>query len=95
MIWDNGSWHISHKVRDWIRDHNRRVKKQQQGVRIVPCLFPIKSPWLNPIEPHWAHAKRDIIEPARLLTAAELAERVCACFGCTHDPHFIVTEKVV
>jgi len=95
MIWDNASWHVSHKVRDWICNHNRGVKKQRQGVRIVPCLLPIKSPWLNPIEPHWAHAKRDIVEPARLLTATELAERVCARFGCTHDPHLFVAEEVV
>lgn len=93
MIWDNASWHVSHEVRDWIRSHNREVKKGQ-GVRIVPCYLPIKSPWLNAIEPHWVHGKRDIVEPARLLTAQELAQRACAHYGCSHEPHLAVTEKV-
>ncbi len=95
MIWDNASWHISHEVRDWIRNHNRGVRREGRGVRIVPCLLPVKSPWLNPIEPHWAHGKRDIVEPARLLTAQELVKRVCARFRCTHEPYLAITEKVV
>lgn len=94
MIWDNASWHISHEVRAWIRTHNREVKRQGPGVRIVPCYLPIKSPWLNRIEPHWVHAKSDVVEPARLLTAQELEERVCAHFGCQHESHLVVTEKV-
>lgn len=94
MIWDNASWHVSHKVRDWIRTHNREVKQKGQGVRIVPCYLPIKSPWLNAIEPYWVHGKRDIVEPARLLTAQELAQRACAHYGCSYEPHLTVTEKV-
>lgn len=93
MIWDNASWHISKAVRNWIRDHNRAVKQQGTGVRIVACYLPSKSPWLNRIEPHWMHAKRKIVEPARLLTAQELADRVCAHFGCDHESHLAVTEK--
>lgn len=94
MIWDNASWHLSKEVRTWIRDHNRTVRQQGTGVRIVPCYLPSKSPWLNRIEPHWVHGKRNIVEPARLLTAQEVAERVCAYFGCEHEPHLAVTEKV-
>lgn len=94
MVWDNASWHKSQKVRDWIRAHNREVKQQSQGVRIIPCYLPTKSPWLNRIEPHWVHGKRDIVEPTRLLTAQELAERVCAYFSCPHEPHLAVTEEV-
>jgi transposase len=94
MIWDNASWHISKVVRHWIREHNREVRQNGQGVRIVPCYLPTKSPWLNRIEPHWVHGKRNIVEPARLLTAQELADRVCAHFGCTHEPHLAVAEKV-
>jgi len=44
MIWDNATWHTSHEVRTWLREHNRAVKQTGQGVRIVPCLLPIKSP---------------------------------------------------
>lgn len=92
MIWDNASWHRSQEVRHWIHDHNRAVRQQGQGVRIVACYLPSKSPWLNRIEPHWMHGKRQVVEPARLLTAQELADRVCAHFGCDHEPHLAVTE---
>jgi transposase len=85
LVWDNAPWHVSRAVRGWIRDHNRRVKQAGAGVRIIPCYLPIKSPWLNPIEPKWAHGKRRVVEPDRLLSADELIERVCAAFGC--DPH--------
>ena len=93
MIWDNASWHRSKEVRLWLREHNRTVRQQGQGVRIVACYLPSKSPWLNRIEPHWMHGKRRIVEPTRLLTAQELADRVCAHFGCDHEPHLNVTEK--
>jgi transposase len=90
LVWDNASWHRSQAVRAWIRDHNRRVKQAGCGVRIIPCSLPSKSPWLNPIEPKWAHGKRRVIEPARLLTADELIARVCAAFGCNPEPHLSI-----
>ncbi len=77
LIWDNASWHVSRAVRAWIRAHNRAVKRQGSGVRILVCCLPVKSPWLNPIEPKWVHSKRAIVEPARLLSAQEVADRVC------------------
>lgn len=94
MVWDNASWHISNAVRTWILAHNCSVKQQGQGVRILACYLPSKSPWLNRIEPHWAHGKRNIVEPARLLTAQEVADRVCAYFGCAHESHLVFTENV-
>ena len=94
MIWDNAPWHISKAVRHWIREHNRQVRQSGQGVRLVSCYLPTKSPWLNRIEPHWVHGKRHVVEPARLLTAQELADRVCAHFGCKHESHLAVTENV-
>jgi hypothetical protein len=84
LVWDNASWHISHRVRTWIKDHNRRVK-HAGGVRIVACRLPSKSPWLNPIEPKWAHGKQAIVEPARLLTAGEVETRVCAYYHCARE----------
>jgi transposase len=92
LIWDNASWHVSKRVRSWIRTHNRQVKQSGLGVRILPCFLPVKSPWLNPIEPKWVHGKRAIVEPARLLSAQELADRVCAHFGCSHDPHLAILD---
>ena len=86
LVWDNASWHVSRAVRAWIRAHNRQVKWSGRGVRIIPCRLPIKSPWLNPIEPKWAHGKRRVVEPARLLSADELIDRVYAAFDCDHEP---------
>ena len=74
--------------------HNRQVKQTGTGVRMVVCPLPVKSPWLNPIEPKWMHGKRRIVELARLLTAEEIAERVCDCFGCVHEPHLAIHQQV-
>jgi DDE superfamily endonuclease len=96
LIWDNASWHKSPQVRDWITAHNRKVKDSggETGVRIVPCLLPTKSPWLNPIEPQWIHSKRKVVEPERLLGAYELAERVCGVFGSPHYQHLSIPQEV-
>jgi hypothetical protein len=94
LIWDNASWHVSKGVRRWLGSHNRRVKASGRGVRIVSCLLPKQSPWLNAIEPRWVHAKRKVVEPERLLGAYELAERVCRVFDCPHHEHLIVPQEV-
>jgi DDE superfamily endonuclease len=94
LIWDNAAWHVSHQVRAWIRDHNRQVKQQGRGVRIIACYLPSKSPWLNAIEAIWVHGKRRVIEADRLLTSDELAARVCDAYRCPHEPHLVMPEKV-
>ena len=94
LVWDNASWHLSREVRAWIRAHNGEVKLSGEGVRIVACPLPTKSPWLNPIEPKWVHGKRRVVEPARLLPAHELADRVCAAFSCPHEDHLAILENV-
>jgi DDE superfamily endonuclease len=94
LVWDNAAWHISKEVRDWLRDHHRRARETRRGVRIVPCLLPVKSPWLNPIEPKWVHGKRKVVEPDRLLPAHELAARVCAVFDCPYEPHLAIPKVV-
>ena len=82
LVWDNASWHVSKEVRRWIGEHNREVKKgSKQGVRIISCYLPKKSPWLNPIETKWTHGKRRGAAAEGLLGAYELAERVCSAFG--------------
>ena len=93
LVWDNASWHVSKEVRTWVRDHNRRAKARGEGGRLVICPLPIKSPWLNPIEPPWAHTKRRIVEPDRLLPAAELAARVCDALDCAYHEHIPIPEK--
>jgi hypothetical protein len=86
LIWDNASWHISKHVKTWILQQNQDVlqaeREGKQGIQVIPCWLPTKSPWLNRIETHWVHGKRAIVEPARLLTAQEVIQRVCDHFGC-------------
>ena len=93
LVWDNASWHDSQIVRSWVRAHNWQVKRSGRGVRLVVCALPVKSPWLNPIEPKWLHAKRKVVEPERLLDLAERTERVCAVYGCPHEPHLVSPPK--
>ena len=93
LIWDNASWHVSGPVRTWLRAHNQRVHRKG-GVRIVPCWLPTKSPWLNPIEPKWGHAKRRVVAPGRRLTARELEERVCATLDCPLTAHLALPKEV-
>lgn len=81
LLWDNASWHISQEVCQWIRQHNERVKREG-GVRIIACRLPVKSPWLNPIEPKWLHGKRAIVEPDSKLAADELMKRIHEHYDC-------------
>ena len=94
LVWDNASWHSSRKVRTGVRDHNRRIKAPGRGVRLIVCQLPSKSPWLNPIEPKWVHTKRQVVEPDRLLSARELAERVCDALHCPYHPHIPLPQQV-
>jgi transposase len=94
LIWDNASFHVSKMVRTWMREHNSQVKQEGKGVRILPCFLPTKSPWLNPIEPKWVHAKRAVVERDGLLSAKQLAERICTYFNCCYEPHLSIPEKV-
>ena len=81
LVWDKAAWHVSAAVRTWLKAHNRRVKRAGGG-RVVVCPLPIKSPWLNRIEPQWVHGKRAIAEPERKLPVEELKHRICAYYGC-------------
>jgi hypothetical protein len=49
--------------------------------------------WLNATAPKWVHAKRRVVEPARLLPAAELIARVCATFDCAHHAHLAISAN--
>ena len=42
LVWDNAAWHVSRRVRAWIKAHNRRAKAEG-GVRIVACLLPARA----------------------------------------------------
>lgn len=94
LIWDNASWHKSQAVRAWMRSHHQTVKHTGEGVRLLPCLFPSKSPWLNPIEATWVHGKRNVSEADRILSADELEARVCASSGVPRTSHLVLPKKV-
>lgn len=79
VIWDNASWHISRDMRGWIRTYNQSAKGEG-GPRLLTLRLPTKSPWLNPIEPHWLHAKRAVSEPDGYLTVHTLQHRIHAYF---------------
>jgi transposase len=79
IIWDRASWHKSHELGAWIRQHNRKAKRQG-GVRLLTCLLPSKSPWLNPVEPLWLHAKRKVSSPDQALSVDELKARIQPLF---------------
>lgn len=93
LIGDTAAWRVSAEARRWLRAHNRRAHRDG-GVRRVPCLLPTKSRWLNPIAPMWVHGKRRVGEPARLLTARELEERVCAAFACPACEHLAIPKEL-
>jgi transposase len=95
LVWDNASWHVSQRVRDWIAAHNEQARRAG-GVRIVVCPLPTKAPWLNPIEAKWVHGKRAIVEPERLLTAREIKERIIAYYRCDHETPLVqkIEKKV-
>ncbi len=94
LVWDNASWHISRAVRAWLRAHNQQVKARGVGARLRVCPLPTTRPWPHPIEPKWGHGKRAVVEPARLLSVAELGERVGAYYGCNPFPRLTITEAV-
>jgi transposase len=94
LIWDNATWHRSQLVRTWLHTHNQQVKQSGTGVRILSCLLPTKSPWLNPIEAKWVHGKKNVVEADRLLTASELESRVYAYFACSPESRLAKPEKV-
>jgi hypothetical protein len=86
LAWDNATWHVSGAVRQWIKAHNQRVKQRRRqnpeqaleaGCRLLICPLPVKSPWLNAIEPKWVHGKKQIVEPRRKLSGLEIQQRLC------------------
>jgi transposase len=77
LIWENASWHVSKEVRQWLGKHNRGVKESGFGVRIVSCLLPKQSPWLNSIEPKWV-----LTQSARSSSQRDFSEHTSLLRGC-------------
>jgi len=79
LLWDQASWHKSQRIRGWIRAYNRAAKQAGEP-RLLTWLLPRQSPWLNPIEPRWVHAKRAVCEPDGQLSSPELKRRLSVHF---------------
>lgn len=79
IIWDNATWHKSRQLRTWIHTYNQAAKVHHEPRLLTHCL-PIKSPWLNSIEPRWIHAKRKVCQPDGQLTPTVLRARLSAHF---------------
>jgi hypothetical protein len=90
-IWDDAPWHASTMVLNWVKEHNCKVKSEG-GVEIIHFELPVRSPWLNNIEPCYTWAKRAIAEPDRRLSAQETVNRVCQHFGCALLPYLKEVE---
>jgi transposase len=73
---------------------NQQIKQERKTVRILPLFLPKQSPWLNPIEPKWVHGKRNVVESNGVLSAEQLAQRVCRYFGCSYEPYLCVPDEV-
>ena len=83
IIWDRATWHKSKRLKYWVWHHNKLAKHDPNGVRLLLCLLPTKSPWLNPMEPIWRHAKRKVLEADGDLSVKVLKQRLCAVFNTT------------
>lgn len=80
LLWDNATWHKSARLRQWIHTYNQAAKRAGEP-RLLTWLLPQQSPWLNPIEPRWLHAKRAVCEPDGELSATELKRRLGVHFA--------------
>jgi transposase len=81
IIWDHAAWHLSRKVRAWLKNYKQQAKRRGDFHLLVLPL-PSKSPWLNPIEPCWHHAKRQTLETAPTpLLPYQLRARLFQYFG--------------
>ena len=94
LVWDNASRQLSQEVRRWLREHTQSVKREGKGVRLLSRFLRVKRPWLNPIAPRWAHGKRHMREPTRLLSADARERRVCAAFHAPRYDQLTITKEL-
>jgi len=75
LFWDKASWHTSKRTQDWIRDYNRRAKKEDL-TRLIVCQLPTRSPWLMPLEPIFGWTKHQVLGDRLFETVDELQAAV-------------------
>lgn len=78
IVWDNASFHISKKLKAWLKEHNKSVRTKG-GTLIHFVGLPSKSPWLNPIEAVFRWLKRRVLLCRIHETLDILMQTVAAC----------------
>lgn len=79
LFWDRASFHTSKRTRRWIRDYNRRAKKEGL-TRLIPCWLPSRSPWLMPLEAVFGAVKHRVLGDHTFDALAELRVAVERAF---------------
>ncbi len=73
VIWNRAPWHISREVRHWIAEHNRQVKRQNAGVRVIACSIP-EIAESNPAAQELMYLPQDSAQPDQVITIPSLSE---------------------
>lgn len=73
---------------------SRLAQPEQHGWVVDDDLLWLEELERAKIEPKWVHGKRAASEPARMLSADELEQRVCSYYGCDREAHLTMPEKV-
>ena len=81
LLWDKAPWHTSRRTRQWIRDYNRRAKREGL-TRLIMCHLPTRSPWLMPLEPIFGWIKHRVLGDRFFSTVADLQAAVERAFEC-------------
>jgi len=71
LFWDRASFHTSHRTRNWIREYNRRAKREGL-TRLIVCKLPVRSPWLMPLESIFGWVKHQVLGNRLFDTVVEL-----------------------
>lgn len=71
LFWDRASFHTSGRTRRWIREYNRRAKKEGL-TRLIPFWLPSRSPWLMPLEAVFGAVKHRVLGGRTFETLVEL-----------------------
>jgi transposase len=62
LLWDRAPWHTSQETRGWVRQYNRRAKREGL-TRLILCYLPVRSPWLMPLEAIFGWVKHQVLGP--------------------------------
>jgi len=85
VIWDNASWHTGKELRRWYGAYNRAAKREGK-IRLLLVQLPSRSPWLNPLEAIFSHAKRRLLGRNQVVDNDVLQEQVEHYFVERYSP---------